>query len=255
MLCPNCANQEPDGAKECGSCQIIFEKWRQRAAAASLSPPPEEPAAAAPTGGIPWGTLALGALLALGGGGTAYQFVLKKAIGGWVAAQLEANSVKDPAKAVDAANRIILVDIPGGAEGIVSSEASMLWIKMRLAVLRGKEARVVMVVMGASGVEDEQDKSAEEAQRKLADKFTIESTTVKKIKISGQDADVSVSRGFMPIDPKSAPPGAPARVAVTAWTGSTLCAKERVIVMAMAFGEGEEDALPGVFDSMKCRGS
>ena len=126
---------------------------------------------------------------------------------------------------------------------------------MRLAVLRGKEARVVMALMSATGVEDDHDKSAESAQRKLAEKFTIESTAVKKVKISGQETDVTVSRGFMPIDPKSAPPGAPARVAVTSWTGSTLCGKDRVIAVALAFGEGEEDALPGVFDSMKCRGS
>ncbi len=255
MQCPNCASQEPDGAVECRACMIIFEKWRQRAAVAAVSPPPE-PAAAPAAAGIPWMATALGSLLALAGGGTiVYELVLKKAVGAWVATQLEANSVKDPAKALEAADRIILLEIPGGAEGIVSSEASLFSIKMRLAVLRGKEARVVMALMSATGVEDDHDKSAESAQRKLAEKFTIESTAVKKVKISGQETDVTVSRGFMPIDPKSAPPGAPARVAVTSWTGSTLCGKDRVIAVALAFGEGEEDALPGVFDSMKCRGS
>lgn len=258
MQCPNCSSQEPDGAAECRSCNIIFEKWRQRAAAPAAAPPAEAAAsaAAAAVSGTPWLSIALGALVAVGGGGTVlYQTVLKKAVGAYVTAQMEANSVKDSAKALEAADRIMLMEVPGGAEGVVSSEASLFSIRIRMAVLRGKEARVVMLLMGARGFDDAKDNSAEMAQKKLADKFTIESTEVRKSKISGQDADVRVSRGYMPIDPKSAPPGAPARVAVASWTGSVLCAKDRITVVGLAFGEGEEAALPGVFASLKCLGS
>lgn len=261
MQCPNCAGQVPDGALECGSCQIIFEKWRQRAAAAAAAavtapPTPEPAAAAAAASGISWLGAALGALLALGGGGTIlYQTVLKKAVGAWVAAQLEVNSKKDPAQALAAAERIILHDIPGGAEGLVSSEASLFSIRMRMVVLRGKEAKVVLALMGVRGVDEKDDKSVEAVQRKLAEKFTIENTEVKKSRISGSDADITISRGFMPIDPKEAPPGAPSRIAVASWVGSVSCAKDRVTAVALAFGEGEEETLPAVFASLKCVGS
>ena len=51
MPCPNCAAPAADGALDCASCGLVFEKWRRKQAAAASAPAaaavPPVPAAAA----------------------------------------------------------------------------------------------------------------------------------------------------------------------------------------------------------------
>lgn len=50
MTCPNCSASNLEGSTECGSCGLVFEKWRrkQEAAQASRAPEAPDPGAAAP---------------------------------------------------------------------------------------------------------------------------------------------------------------------------------------------------------------
>lgn len=40
MTCPNCGAANPDGAIECGSCGVVFEKWRRKQEAAQAAAAP-----------------------------------------------------------------------------------------------------------------------------------------------------------------------------------------------------------------------
>ena len=258
MRCPNCGIEQPDGATECQGCQIFFEKWRKR----QVSPQPAAPAPSQPgpvagggeaSSGVMKGVMLSGLLVVAGP--LAWKLVVKGAAERYVMIQLERNKTESPAQAVAAAEEILIFAIPGGAEGLVSSSASLLGIKANVAAVGNKKSGVMLLLMAISGLDEPgPDEALKSFKKEMAGKLKIEKTEVKSDRVAGESADITIDRGALPLDAKSNPTGRPVDLPMVSYLASVKCSKDTVMVWSMGLGESGEGNVSDVFKSLKCKG-
>lgn len=256
MRCPNCSLEQPDGAAECSGCQIIFEKWyRKQASAQTAASPAAAAPAAAPGGGSSTALKAvvISALVAAAGP-LIWKLGVKKAVERYVVASLEMNKTEDPVSAAAAAGEIISFEIPGGAEGVASSHAGLLGIRAKVAVVGSKQSGVMLLLMAFSGLEESDTKgSVGQFKEKLAGRLRIEKSEVRKGRIAGEPADITVDRGYLPVPAESSPTGKPVDLPMISYLGQAKCADDDIIIWSMGFGDNGEASVSSVFDSLRCK--